>query len=154
MIENRALVRAVCLPHARGIEVPQYSTAGSSGLDIRAAVPDDKPIIITPGEWAMVPTGLRIEIPNGFEGQVRTRSGIAMQHGIVVLNSPGTIDSDYRGEVKVLLINHGKSSFTISRGDRIAQLVIVSYCSIELKIVKSIGSTTREESGFGSSGIK
>ncbi|MER8580019.1 dUTP diphosphatase [Mesorhizobium sp. M1423] len=154
MSQNRLLLRVVCLPHAQDIELPQYASDGSSGLDIRAAVPTDNSIILSPGEWAMVPTGLRLGFPDGYEGQIRTRSGIAMQHGIVVLNSPGTIDNDYRGELKVLLMNHGKSPFTISRGARIAQLVIAPYASVELVKVNFIAPTKRQDNGFGSTGVE
>ena len=108
---------------AEGLPLPSYETAGAAGMDLRAAVPDDRPLLILPGKRALVPTGLVLEIPEGFEGQVRPRSGLAFKHGITCLNTPGTIDSDYRGEVKVLLINLGDEDFAVTRGMRIAQIV-------------------------------
>ncbi|MEX0747483.1 MAG: dUTP diphosphatase, partial [Rhodothermales bacterium] len=111
------------LPHAEGLDLPSYATDHSAGMDLRAAVPADEPMTLVPGARALVPTGLQIALPGGHEGQVRPRSGLAVKHGVTVLNSPGTIDADYRGEVKVILINLGEEPFTIVRGERIAQLV-------------------------------
>ncbi len=140
------------LPHGRGLPLPEPATEGSSGVDLRAAVP--KEMVVAPGEAALVPTGMKVAIPPGYEGQVRPRSGLALEHGVTVLNAPGTIDSDYRGEVQVLLVNLGKRPFRIARGDRIAQLVIVPvararYCSVE-----QLPASGRGEAGFGHSGIK
>lgn len=121
-------------------------------MDLRAAVPDDRPLILLPGRRALVPTGLVFEIPEGFEGQVRPRSGLALKHGITCLNTPGTIDSDYRGEVKVLLINLGEEDFAVSRGLRIAQLVIAAVARLDLVESDMAGSTVRGDGGFGSTG--
>jgi dUTP pyrophosphatase len=140
------------LPHAEGLALPAYQTTHAAGLDILAAVPDDKPLIMQPGQRALVPTGLMIAVPPGFEAQVRPRSGLALKHGITVLNSPGTVDADYRGEVSVLLINHGDEPFTIRRGERIAQLVIAAVAQAHLVPVVSLSSTDRGSGGFGSTG--
>ena len=140
------------LPHAEGLALPAYQTAHAAGLDLLAAVPDDKPLIMQPGARALVPTGLMIAVPPGFEAQVRPRSGLALKHGITVLNSPGTVDADYRGEVSVLLINHGEEPFTIQRGERIAQLVIATVAQANLVAVSSLSSTDRGSCGFGSTG--
>ena len=140
------------LPHAEGLALPAYQTAHAAGLDLLAAVPDDKPLIMQPGARALVPTGLMIAVPPGFEAQVRPRSGLALKHGITVLNSPGTVDADYRGEVSVLLINHGEEPFTIQRGERIAQLVIATVAQANLVAVSSLSSTDRGSGGFGSTG--
>ena len=138
------------LPHAEGLELPAYQTSGSSGMDLRAAI--DESIVIGSGEGAVIPIGLKLEIPIGYEGQVRTRSGVAASHGLMVLNSPGTIDADYRGEVKVILMNLGGDSVTIDRGDRIAQLVIAPVSRVVIDEVDEIEETTRGEGGFGSTG--
>ncbi len=138
------------LPNAEGLDLPAYETAGSSGMDLRAAV--KKSITIASGEGAVIPTGLKIEVPIGYEGQVRTRSGLAATHGLAVLNSPGTIDADYRGEVKVILMNLGGERLTIDRGDRIAQLVIAPVIHVVISEVEDVGETTRGEGGFGSTG--
>ncbi len=138
------------LPHAEGLDLPAYQTAGSSGMDLRAAVKDS--ITIASGEGAVIPTGLKMEVPVGYEGQVRTRSGLAATHGLSVLNSPGTIDADYRGEVKVILMNLGGERLTIDRGDRIAQLVIAPVTHVVITEVEDVGETTRGEGGFGSTG--
>lgn len=139
------------LPHADGLELPAYETADSSGMDLRAAV--DGPVAIRSGERALIPTGLKMEIPRGYEGQVRTRSGLAVKHGLKVLNSPGTIDADYRGEVKVILINCGEDTVAIERGDRVAQLVIAPVARAAVAEVDEVDDTTRGEGGFGSTGI-
>ena len=140
------------LPHAEGLALPAYQSAHAAGLDLLAAVPDDKPLIMQPGQRALIPTGLMIAVPPGFEAQVRPRSGLALKHGVTVLNSPGTVDADYRGEVSVLLINHGEEPFTIRRGERIAQLVIAAVTQAHLVAVASLSSTDRGSGGFGSTG--
>ena len=147
-------VRLEQLPHARGLPLPAYQTAGSAGVDLAAAVPVDAPIKLKPGKHALVPTGLKMELPHGTEAQVRPRSGLALKHGITVLNSPGTIDSDYRGEVQVILINLGKKKFTVARGERIAQLVIAPVTAAAFKVVGAVGATVRGSGGFGSTGVE
>jgi dUTP pyrophosphatase len=140
------------LDHAKGLDLPNYQTAQAAGLDLTAAVPEHKPLLVMPNEWLLVPTGLILEIPNGYEGQVRPRSGLALKHGITVLNSPGTIDSDYRGEVKVMLMNFGDESFTITRGMRIAQMVIAPVIQVQIMQVETLSQTSRGTDGFGSTG--
>ena len=140
------------LPHGEGLQLPAHSTEDSAGLDLRAAVPDDEPMTLNPGEFAMVPTGLQIALPQGTEAQVRPRSGLAAKHGVTVLNSPGTIDADYRGECKVILINHGPKPFIITRGERIAQFVVARYVPIHFEQVASLEETTRGAGGFGHTG--
>lgn len=140
------------LPHAEGLALPAYQTAHAAGLDLLAAVPGDKPLVMQPGQRVLIPTGLMIAVPPGFEAQVRPRSGLALKHGVTVLNSPGTVDADYRGEVSVLLINHGDAPFTIQRGERIAQLVIAAVAQANLVAVTSLSSTDRGSGGFGSTG--
>jgi dUTP pyrophosphatase len=140
------------LPHGEGIALPAYQSADAAGLDLLAAVPEDKPVVLAPGAYAMIPTGLTIALPSGFEAQVRPRSGLAAKHGVTVLNSPGTVDADYRGEVCVLLINHGQQPFTIRRGERIAQMVIAPVVQAELAVATSLTSTARGSGGFGSTG--
>jgi len=142
----------VRLPHAEGLPLPAYESAGAAGMDLRAAVPDDRPLLILPGKRALVPTGLILEIPEGMEGQVRPRSGLDFKHGLTVLNSPGTVDSDYRGEVKVLLINLGDEDFAVTRGMRIAQIVfaVVTQAAVEERSLA--GGTARGSGGFGSTG--
>ena len=140
------------LPHFEGLALPAYETAGSAGMDVRAAVPDEAPIVLEPGQRAMVPTGLSVAIPEGFEIQMRPRSGLAAKHGLTCLNSPGTIDSDYRGELKVILINHGDSAFTISRGERIGQMVLAPVTRLVWNEVDSLDETERGTGGFGSTG--
>ncbi len=140
------------LPHAEGLALPAYQSAHAAGLDLLAAVSEDKPLTMQPGQRALVPTGLMIAVPPGHEAQVRPRSGLALKHGVTVLNSPGTVDADYRGEVSVLLINHGDEPFTIRRGERIAQLVIAAVTQANLGVVASLSSTDRGSGGFGSTG--
>ena len=140
------------LPHAEGLELPSYETAGAAGMDLRAAL--DDPLTLGPGERALVPTGLVFELPPGHEGQVRPRSGLSIKNGITVINSPGTIDSDYRGEIKVPLINLGNETFTIERGNRIAQMVIAPVVQAVFEEVQKLDQTTRGEGGFGSTGTK
>ena len=138
------------LPNGEGLPLPAYATAQSSGLDLAAALDDD--IVIGPGEHAVVPTGVAIALPDGFEAQVRPRSGLAAKHAVTVLNSPGTIDTDYRGEIRVVLANHGAASFTVSRGMRIAQLVIAPVSRIVWNEVDALADSPRGEGGFGSTG--
>jgi dUTP pyrophosphatase len=143
----------VRLPHGEGLPLPAYESSGAAGMDLRAAVPDDRPLLILPGKRALVPTGLVMEIPEGLEGQVRPRSGLAFKHGLTVLNSPGTIDSDYRGEVGVILINLGDTPFPVRRGDRIAQLVFARVEPVEWEEAETLAETGRGEGGFGSTGV-
>jgi dUTP pyrophosphatase len=140
------------LPHAEGLPLPAYETAQAAGMDLRAAVPDDEPLVLRPGSRFPVPTGLAFALPPGFEGQVRPRSGLAFKHGITCLNSPGTVDADYRGEVKVILINHGEEDFVIRRGERIAQLVIAPVVQAVWAEVETLDETVRGAGGFGSTG--
>jgi dUTP pyrophosphatase len=140
------------LAHAEGIPLPAYETALAAGMDLRAAVPDHEPLILRPMARAMVPTGLAFAVPAGFEAQVRPRSGLAAKAGVTCLNTPGTIDADYRGEVKVILINLGEEDFVIRRGDRIAQLVIAPVASARWREVESLDETARGAGGFGSTG--
>ncbi|MDR3494277.1 MAG: dUTP diphosphatase [Ancalomicrobiaceae bacterium] len=146
------IVQYVQLPHAAGLAGPRYQTEGSAGLDLLAAVPADQPVVLAPGARGLIPTGLILELPPATEGQVRPRSGLAAKHGVTVLNSPGTIDSDYRGEVKVILINLGQEPFTIERGERIAQLVIAPVERAGLVAVETVGASERGSGGFGSTG--
>ena len=145
-------VEVLQLPHGAGLPLPTYQTARAAGLDLLAAVSEDTPVVLESGRYAMVPTGLSIALPEGFEAQVRPRSGLAAKHGVTVLNSPGTIDADYRGEVAVLLINHGSAPFTIRRGERIAQMVIAPVSQADLVPVTVLSPTARGAGGFGSTG--
>jgi dUTP pyrophosphatase len=140
------------LPHGKGLPLPAYQSGGAAGLDLLAAVPEDAPVILGAGGHALVPTGLILALPPGYEAQVRPRSGLAARHGVTVLNAPGTIDADYRGEVGVLLINHGAAPFTIRRGERIAQMVIAPVVQVELVAVQALPETNRGSGGFGSTG--
>ena len=140
------------LPHGEGLALPAYQSAHAAGLDLLAAVPEDSPLTLAPGRHALVPTGLSIALPSGYEAQVRPRSGLAAKHGVTVLNAPGTVDADYRGEIGVLLINHGAAPFAIRRGERIAQMVIASVTRAELVPAASLSSTERGGGGFGSPG--
>lgn len=140
------------LPHGEGLALPSYQTAHAAGLDLLAAVPQDQPLVLAPGTYAMVPTGLAIALPEGLEAQVRPRSGLAAKHGLTVLNAPGTVDADYRGEISVILINHGREAFVIRRGERIAQMVISAVTRAELVAVDTLASTDRGSGGFGSTG--
>ena len=140
------------LPHAEGLALPAYETTGSAGIDLRAAVAEDAPITLAPGARVLVPTGLKIALEPKWEAQVRPRSGLALKHGITCLNSPGTIDSDYRGEVGVILINHGSEPFVIKRGERIAQMVIARHAQAVIAEVESLDETVRGGGGFGSTG--
>lgn len=140
------------LPHNSDLPLPAYETADSAGMDLRAAVPEGEPLVIRPGDRFAVPTGLSMAIPRGFEGQVRPRSGLALKSGITCLNTPGTVDSDYRGEVKVILINLGAEDFTVRRGDRIAQMVIAPVIQAVVAEVSDLDETARGAGGFGSTG--
>ncbi|MFB9949873.1 dUTP diphosphatase [Rhizobium puerariae] len=141
------------LPHGAGLDLPSYETSGAAGMDLRAAVEEGSPLTIAPGKRVLVPTGFIFEIPDGFEGQVRPRSGLAFKHGITCVNTPGTIDSDYRGEVKVLLINLGEEDFVITRGMRIAQMVIAPATQARIAEITQTTATTRGAGGFGSTGV-
>ena len=141
------------LQHSSGLPLPAYHTANAAGMDLAAAVGDAAPIILQPGARALVPTGLTFELPTGLEAQVRPRSGLAAKHGVTVLNSPGTIDADYRGEVSVILINHGDTAFTIRRGDRIAQMILAPVTRVRLVESRALSATGRGAGGFGSTGI-
>ena len=140
------------LPHFEGLGLPDYETLGAAGMDVRAAVPEDEPLVLVPGAKAMVETGLSVAIPQGYEIQIRPRSGLAAKHGITCLNTPGTIDSDYRGEIKVILINHGTDAFTIARGERIGQMVLAPVTRLAWHVVDSLDETERGSGGFGSTG--
>ncbi len=147
----RLRVRVHLLEHAADIALPEPASAGSSGADLRAAIVE--PVTLAPGARALVPAGIRVEIPEAFEAQVRPRSGLALRHGVTVLNSPGTIDSDYRGEVGVILINHGDEPFTLKRGERMAQLVLLRVERVEWLEAEDLAGSERGEGGFGSSGV-
>lgn len=144
-------VEIILLDNAYGLPVPRYQTEHAAGVDLYAAVEGE--LIIKPGEWGLVPTGIAVAIPEGYEAQVRPRSGLALKHGIGMLNAPGTIDADYRGEISVILFNFGKGPFVISRGDRIAQMVFARVFKAGFKTVKSLGRTSRGSGGFGHTGI-
>ena len=149
---SKLVLKVKRLPHAKNLPLPAYATPHSSGLDLRAAI--EKPITVKPLERVLIPTGLILEIPEGYEGQVRPRSGLALKKGLTVLNAPGTIDADYRGEVKVILINLGKEEVVIEPGERIAQLVIAPVQRVEVVEVQELTPTERGEGGFGSTGTK
>ena len=150
---NQIQVRMMRLPHAADLPLPAYQSKLAAGLDLMAAVPGNAPVIIASGERAMIPTGIAIALPAGVEGQIRPRSGLALRHGITVLNSPGTVDADYRGEVQVILVNLGHDSFTVERGARIAQLVFAATLQAAICEVASLEETTRGGGGFGSTGM-
>ncbi|MGE0595630.1 MAG: dUTP diphosphatase [Hyphomonadaceae bacterium] len=145
-------VQITTLPHFEGLALPAYETALSAGMDLRAAVPEDAPVTLQPGERTLTPTGIAMALPPGYEAQVRPRSGLALKHGVTCLNSPGTVDADYRGELKVILINHGQEAFTIRRGERIAQMVIAAVTQIAWERVDALSETERGAGGFGSTG--
>lgn len=140
------------LPHSEGLPLPAYETASAAGMDLRAAVAGDAPVTLAPGARAMIPTGLSFALPEGYEAQVRPRSGLAAKHGVTCLNSPGTIDADYRGEVQVILINHGAEPFLIQRGERIAQMIIAPVVQATWVEVEALSETVRGAGGFGSTG--
>lgn len=143
-------VRVQRLPHGAGLPLPAYQSADAAGLDLLAAVGEFAPVMLARGAWVLIPTGLAIALPAGFEAQVRPRSGLALKHGITVLNSPGTIDADYRGEISVILINHGAADFIVRRGERIAQLVVAPVVQAALVEVAALDETKRGAGGFGS----
>jgi dUTP pyrophosphatase len=145
-------VEIMRLPHGEGLPLPAYQTAHAAGLDLMAALPEDEPLTLAPGARALVPTGLAMALPAGFEGQVRPRSGLAVKHGLSVLNAPGTIDADYRGEIQVLLVNLGSDSVVVARGMRIAQLVVAAVAQADILEVVALPSTARGFGGFGSTG--
>ncbi len=147
-----AVIRVQRLPHAEGLPLPQYQTERAAGMDLVAALAEDETIFLPMGERALIPTGLTMAIPPGFEGQIRPRSGLALSYGVTVLNSPGTIDADYRGEVKVLLVNLGLETFTIERGTRIAQFVLAPITRGSFVVVAEIEDSGRGGGGFGSTG--
>lgn len=146
-------VEIMRLPHGRDLPLPAYQSEAAAGLDLHAAVPADKPMVIGPGERASVPTGIAIALPAGTEGQVRPRSGLAARHGVTVLNAPGTIDSDYRGELHVLIVNFGGEPFSVIRGMRIAQLIVAPTLRAQLQEVDNLDKTGRGGGGFGSTGL-
>jgi len=151
-LSTKVTVELQQLAHAEGLPLPAYQTSEAAGLDLMAAVPDSEPMTLAAGQYALVPTGLAIALPPGHEAQVRPRSGLARNHGVTVLNAPGTVDADYRGEVQVLLINHGNEPFTITRGVRIAQLVVGQVARATLREVETLDETVRGAGGFGSTG--
>jgi dUTP pyrophosphatase len=142
------------LPHGVDLPLPAYQSAHASGLDLHAAVPAGTPVVIAAGDRAMIPTGIAIALPPGLEAQVRPRSGLALRHGVTVLNAPGTVDADFRGEIQVILINHGRDAFTVERGMRIAQLIIAPTTQVTLCEVASLDETMRGVGGFGSTGTR
>ncbi len=150
MSQDTVRIAIQTLPHAEGLELPHYATLHAAGMDLCAAIP--APMVLAPGRHALVPTGLSIALPEGYEAQVRPRSGLAFKHGVTVLNAPGTIDADYRGEVGVLLINHGTEPFEITRGMRIAQMIVAPYARVEWDSGSALGETARGQGGFGSTG--
>lgn len=145
-------LRILRLPHGEGLPLPSYQSKHAAGLDLVAAVPREKPVKLPPGARTLIPTGFALELPQGCEAQIRPRSGLAIKHGVTLLNSPGTIDADYRGELMVIVINHGSEPFLVQRGDRIAQLVVAPVASVEIVEVEGIGATERGQGGFGSTG--
>ena len=147
-------IRIKLLPHGEGLALPRYQTPQAAGVDLSAAVAHDAPIVLKPGQHSLVPTGLAIALPDGFEGQVRPRSGLALNHGITVLNAPGTIDADYRGEVKIVLINLGGKAFSVERGQRIAQMIVAPVVQAGIEVVTELEATKRGIGGFGSTGEK
>lgn len=149
---SKVKVKLLPLGHAVGLKLPTYETEQSAGMDLSAAL--EEALELGPGDRALVPAGISIALPDGYEAQIRPRSGLALKHGITVLNSPGTIDADYRGEIKVILINHGQSPFTIERGMRIAQMVVEKYETVDWDIVETLDETHRGGAGFGSTGTQ
>ena len=141
------------LPHGQDLPLPSYETSEAAGMDLRAAVPEDAPLTLKPGARELVPTGFAMAIPPGFEAQIRPRSGLALKHGLSLVNAPGTIDSDYRGEIKIILINQGDEDFEISRGMRIAQMVIAPVLQVAIEPVTNLNDTARGAGGFGSTGV-
>jgi dUTP pyrophosphatase len=151
---SRIELRVMRLPHARDLPLPAYQSELAAGIDLVAAVPSDAPVTIAPGERAAIPTGIAVALPAGVEGQIRPRSGLALRHGITVLNSPGTVDADYRGEVQVILVNLGAEPFAVERGARIAQLIVTAALHASICEVASLDETSRGVGGFGSTGTR
>lgn len=149
---EQPVVQIQRLPHGEGIDLPFYATTHAAGADLRAAI--DADIVIEPGSHLLIKTGFAMALPDNYEAQIRPRSGLALKHGITVLNSPGTIDADYRGEVGVILINHGHQPFTVQRGDRIAQMIIAPFVQADFRVATTLSETRRGSGGFGSSGKK
>ena len=149
--EDQARVGVQRLPHPEGLPLPEPASRHSAGHDLRAAV--ESPVVLEPGARALIPTGLVLEIPTGWEGQVRPRSGLAWRHGVTLVNTPGTIDSDYRGELKVLMINLGQEAFSVERGQRIAQIVFAPVAAVRLEEISEVSQTARATGGFGSTGV-
>jgi dUTP pyrophosphatase len=149
---DRVQIEFIRLDHGRGLEPPRQQTAGAAGVDLLAALGPDEAVSLAPGQRTLVPTGLALAIPAGYEGQVRPRSGLAAKHGVTVLNAPGTIDADYRGEVKVILVNLGDVAFEIRRGERIAQLVVAPVTEVNFELRETLDATQRGAGGFGSTG--
>ncbi|MGD9500913.1 MAG: dUTP diphosphatase [Methyloceanibacter sp.] len=145
-------LRVKRLPHGEGLPLPSYQSEAAAGLDVVAGVPEEAPVTIAPGARALIPTGLALELPPGYEAQVRPRSGLALKQGVTLLNSPGTIDADYRGELMVILVNHGDQPFLVRRGDRIAQLVVAPVTHVEIVASEALAATARGQGGFGSTG--
>lgn len=150
---KRQKVRVIVMPHGRDLPLPRYQTSGAAGLDLMAAIPANAPVKIKRGGRALIPTGLIVELPRGHEAQIRPRSGLALKHGVTVLNSPGTVDCDYRGEVQVLLVNLGDGPFTVQRGDRIAQMVVALVQQVDLAEAITVRATKRGAGGYGSTGV-
>lgn len=151
-MSNEIIIDVKRLPHGEGLPLPAYQSAQAAGLDLLAAVADDAPVTLAPGARALIPTAIAIALPPDLEAQVRPRSGLALKHGVTVLNSPGTIDADYRGEISVILINHGSEPFVIRRGERIAQLIIAPVYRAQLSEAVALMETSRNAGGFGSTG--
>ena len=149
---RQPVIRVKVLPHAQGLPLPEYQTAQAAGMDLFAALAQDETLFLPMGERALIPTGLSMELPAGYEAQIRPRSGLALNYGVTVLNSPGTIDADYRGEVKVLLVNLGLDTFTIERGTRIAQMVLQQVARASFEVVTELEESVRGVGGFGSTG--
>ena len=150
---NTVTVRIKPLEHYQGLQLPAYETAQSAGMDLRAAVAEDAAVTIPPGEWRLIPVGIAIALPQGYEAQVRPRSGLAARHGISCVNTPGTIDADYRGEIHDNLINPGQADFNIKRGDRIAQMIIAPVIQAAWEVAEELDETARGTGGFGSTGV-
>ena len=149
---DRVKVDFIWLDHGRGLEAPKQQSTGAAGVDLLAALAVSETMTIAPGKRALVPTGMAIALPGGYEAQIRPRSGLAAKHGVTVLNSPGTVDADYRGEIKVILINHGDTPFEIRRGDRIAQMVVAPVTAVQFELKEALDETQRGAGGFGSTG--
>ena len=152
MNDESIAVPVMRLPHGADLPLPEYQSAHAAGFDLLAAVPDEQPLTLAPGARARIPTGIAIALPEGYEGQVRPRSGLAVRHGVTVLNSPGTVDADYRGEVQVPLINHGAEPFVVRRGMRIAQMIVAPVKRVRLIEAQTLPATERAGGGFGSTG--